>query len=213
MEFVHTVLILMLAKVGATRSFLSKVTESLIKMRRPCEFLELKLYSTCDLCPQRTVRIHCAYLVIPRKSSVLIPHGALPSTWLQRSQNIWVPRDLLLTMCSSSFNFFLSLFKEDIMWVYFVYRKYMDFRTLYCFDSPKRKLYFQKIRAKWITVITTVVFLVQSYRFYTDLRLKKKLQFPTLVMHSSHKINLKKKLPSKIFSFIWQWRTYGNTNG
>lgn len=162
MEPVHTVLILMLVKVGATKSFLSKVTESLKKPRRPCEFLQLKLYNTCDLCPQRTVRIHCAYLVTPRKSSILTPHGALPSTWLQHSQNIWILWDLLLTMCSSSFNFFLSLFKEDIMWAYFVYREYMDFKTLYCFDSPKRKLHFQKIRAKWIIVITTVVFLVQS---------------------------------------------------
>lgn len=41
-----------------------------------CEFLELALYRTCDsvLCG-----VYCAYLILPRNSSILTPHGALSS--------------------------------------------------------------------------------------------------------------------------------------
>lgn len=66
-------------------SFLSEVMESLITMGRPCEFLELKLHSTCDLCPQRTVRkshfTDTRLPVIPGKSSTCLRlgGGALPS--------------------------------------------------------------------------------------------------------------------------------------
>ena len=44
-----------------------------------------------------------------------------------------------------------------------------------CFDIPQIKLYFQRIRATWIGMITIVVFLVQPYRLYTDLILRKKI--------------------------------------
>lgn len=65
--------------------FLSEVRESLTTMGRPCEFLELKLHSTCDLCPQRTVRkshfTDTCLRVIPGKSNICLRlgGGALPS--------------------------------------------------------------------------------------------------------------------------------------
>lgn len=118
MEPVHTVLILMLATLGATKSFLPGVTESLITMRGRYKafVLELTLYRTCDsvLCGA-----YCAYLIVPRKSSILTPHGALSSVRLQYPQNVWGLPESLLTTCSSSIDLFPSLFKEDM-------RKYPD---------------------------------------------------------------------------------------
>lgn len=79
--------------------------------------------------------VHTAYFLIPRKSSTLTPHGAESSVWLQYPQNTWgLLLESLLTMCSSSIDFFLSVFKEDT-------RKYLDFNVRLLWHSPNKAIF------------------------------------------------------------------------
>lgn len=137
-----------------------------------------------------------AYLIIP--TILLMGTAPLLSTnWLQYPPNIWVYYQLHSDYVIFLFQFLPSLFlkRYSVSLSQFTGSN-LKHSTALTFPG---RLYFQRVKATWIRVITTVVSLIQSYRFYTDLRLKKKFQFPALLTYSNHKQTTTKPTLPHIF--------------
>lgn len=141
--------------IRAVKSPLSKVTGSLITMAGCVNFWGLNNL-TCDLCLQRTVEI-----LLTDTYMVYQPYKEQCTHHLSDFNILKISGVILLD--SLYFNFFLSLFKEDTVWTYLSLQKVYGFLILDSFDLPKeRLLFFKRIEAQWIRVITVEVPLIHS---------------------------------------------------